>query len=66
MLFRRLLVGAIRRNAKGEKVLMQLDAAAAGALTGPAAIDGIAPSDRLEEYWKELDRRRRREAAWAA
>jgi len=66
VLFRRLLVDAIRRNAKGEKVLMQLDAAAAGALTGPAAIDGIAPSDRLEEYWKELDRRRRREAAWAA
>ena len=66
VLFRRLLVDAIHRNAKGEKVLMQLDAAAAGALTGPAAIDGIAPSDRLEEYWKELDRRRRREAAWAA
>jgi hypothetical protein len=66
VLYRRLLVDAIRKNANGEKVLMQLDADAARALTGPAVIDGIGPSDRLEEYWKEADSTRRRMAPWAA
>ena len=66
MLYRRLLVDAINRCAKGEKVLMQLDADAARALTGPAVIDGIAPADRLEEYWQERDAARRRKAPWSA
>jgi len=64
VLFRRLLVDAINKNAKGEKLLLRPDAETAGAFTGPAAIDGIGPTDRLEEYWKETDALRRRDAPW--
>jgi hypothetical protein len=66
VLFRRLLVDAIQRNAAGERPLMVLDAAAARALTGPAAIDGIGPTQRMDEYWKESDATRRRRAPWTA
>jgi hypothetical protein len=45
---------------------MVVDDAQARALTGPPAIDGIGPSARLEEYWKETDAARRKQAAWAA
>ena len=64
VLYRRLLVDAIRRNEAGEKTLMMLDANQAAALTGPAAIDGIGPTGGMEEYWKEADARRRRQCAW--
>lgn len=64
-LYRRLLVDAIRKNAEGQKALMVLDAAQAAALTGPAAIDGIGPTGRMEEYWKDADARRRQQCAWA-
>jgi len=66
VLYRRLLVDAIRRNEAGEKPPMVLDAKKASALRGPPAIDGIGPSDGWEEYWKEFDSKRRRTAAWAA
>ncbi len=66
VLYRRLLVDAIQRNAAGERPLMVLDAAAAHALTGPAAIDGIGPTQRMDEYWKESDAIRRQRAPWAA
>jgi phenylpropionate dioxygenase-like ring-hydroxylating dioxygenase large terminal subunit len=65
-LYRRLLLDAIRKHAEGQKALMMLDAAQAAALTGPAAIDGIGPAGRMEEYWKEADARRRRECPWAS
>ena len=65
-LYRRLLLDAIRKNADGQKVLMMLDAGQAAALTGPATIDGIGPTGRMEEYWKETDAKRRRQSAWAA
>jgi phenylpropionate dioxygenase-like ring-hydroxylating dioxygenase large terminal subunit len=63
-LYRRLLVDAIRKNEAGEKAPMMLDAAQAAALTGPAAIDGIGPTGRMEEYWKDADARRRQQCAW--
>ncbi|MBI2751987.1 MAG: aromatic ring-hydroxylating dioxygenase subunit alpha [Betaproteobacteria bacterium] len=63
-LYRRLLVDAINKNAKGEKLLLRPDAETASGFTGPAAIDGIGPADRLEEYWKETDSIRRRNAPW--
>ncbi|MGH8673230.1 MAG: Rieske 2Fe-2S domain-containing protein [Burkholderiales bacterium] len=66
VLYRRLLVDAIRKNVEGKKALMMLDPAQAAALTGPAAIDGIGPTGRMEEYWKEADAKRRQECAWAA
>jgi len=64
VLYRRLLVDAIRKNASGERPLMVLDETQAQALTGPAAIDGIGPRASWEAYWKETDARRRRECPW--
>ncbi|HEX2197324.1 MAG TPA: aromatic ring-hydroxylating dioxygenase subunit alpha [Burkholderiales bacterium] len=66
VLYRRLLMDAIRRHQAGEKPLMVLDAGAAAEITGPPAVDGIGPTERLDEYWKEFDANRRRHAAWAA
>jgi phenylpropionate dioxygenase-like ring-hydroxylating dioxygenase large terminal subunit len=66
VLYRRLLLDAIRKNQAGEKPLMVLDPGAAAEITGPPAVDGIGPTDRLEQYWKEFDADRRRRAAWAA
>jgi len=64
VLYRRILLDSIRKSQAGEKPPMVLDAEAARDLTGPPAVDGIGPSDRLEEYWKEFDARRRRRSPW--
>ncbi len=64
VLYRRLLVDAIRRNGAGERPLMVLDESQARALTGPAAIDGIGPSEGWETYWKDADAKRRRTCPW--
>ena len=45
---------------------MMLDAPQAAALTGPPAIDGVGPTGRWDDYWKESDDTRRRRAPWAA
>ena len=66
VLYRRLLVDAIQKTAKGEKTMMMLDDDAARAFTGPAAIDGIGPTGRWDEYWQEADAARRQRAPWAA
>jgi phenylpropionate dioxygenase-like ring-hydroxylating dioxygenase large terminal subunit len=66
VLYRRLLVDAIRKNEAGEKPLMVLDAKDATALTGPPTVDGIGPTSGMDQYWKESDSSRRRKAAWAA
>ncbi len=66
VLYRRLLVDAIRKISLGEKTLMVLNEAEARALTGPPAVDGIGPTGRWEEYYKEADAARRRGAPWAA
>jgi phthalate 4,5-dioxygenase oxygenase subunit len=66
VLYRRMLVDAIRKNEAGEKPLMVLDEAAAAALQGPPAIDGIGPTGKMDEYWKQCDAERRKKAAWAA
>jgi nitrite reductase/ring-hydroxylating ferredoxin subunit len=59
VLYRRLLLDAIRRNEAGE---LAIPAEA----SGPPAIDGIGPTASIDEYWKESDRTRRRRSAWAA
>jgi len=66
VLYRRLLLDAIQKTEKGERTLMMLDAAQAAALTGPPTVDGIGPTGRWEEYYKEADAARRRRAPWAA
>jgi hypothetical protein len=66
VLYRRILMDAIRKSEAGETPLMVVDDAQARALTGPPAIDGIGPSARMDEYWKESDATRRKQAAWAA
>jgi phthalate 4,5-dioxygenase len=66
VLYRRILLDAINRNEKGETPLMVLDQEKAVQLKGPVAIDGIGPTDRMDEYWKESDARRRKQSQWAA
>jgi hypothetical protein len=65
VLYRRLLLDAINKTSRGEKTLMVLDAAQAAALTGPPAIDGIGPTGRWDDYWKESDAARRQRAPWS-
>jgi nitrite reductase/ring-hydroxylating ferredoxin subunit len=62
--YRKLLLAAFRQAAAGERVLMELDAAAAGGITGPATMDGIGPSDEWQQYWQSVNDRRRRSAPW--
>ena len=59
VLYRRLLVDAIRKNQAGELVV-EVKA------SGPPAIDGIGPTARIDEYWKQSDETRRKRSAWAA
>jgi hypothetical protein len=59
VLYRRLLVDAIRKNEAGE-LSVETNA------SGPPAIDGIGPTASIEQYWKESDEARRRRSAWAA
>jgi phthalate 4,5-dioxygenase oxygenase subunit len=66
VLYRRLLVDAIQKTAKGERTLMMLDAAQAAALAGPPAIDGVGPTGRWDDYYREADAARRNRAPWAA
>jgi phthalate 4,5-dioxygenase len=62
--YRRLLRGAIAARESGGRPPMLLDAAAAAALTGPAAIDGIGPSEDWQTYWQKTDMSRRRASSW--
>jgi hypothetical protein len=45
---------------------MVLDPGKANELKGPPAIDGIGPSDRMDQYWKDADLLRRQNSEWAA
>jgi phthalate 4,5-dioxygenase oxygenase subunit len=59
VLYRRLLVDAIRKNEAGEFVVHDKG-------SGPPAIDGIGPTAGIDDYWKESDEKRRKQARWAA
>src|SRR5712671_4028096 len=63
--YRRILRGAIEQAGNGGKPLMVLDPAAAAKITGPAAIDGIGPTDGWQGYWQKTDAARRRASSWA-
>src|SRR5262245_15266032 len=59
VLYRRLLLDAIRKNEAGELVVDTKS-------SGPPAIDGIGPTKSIDEYWKEADQKRRQQSKWAA
>jgi hypothetical protein len=63
--YRRILRRAIDEAANGGKPLMALDAAQAAKLTGPAAIDGIGPTEGWQVYWQKTDAARRNASSWA-
>ena len=63
--YRRMLRQAIEQAKSGERPLMVLDAKSAPKLTGPAAIDGIGPTQDWQGYWKKTDENKRKAAAWA-
>ena len=63
--YRRILRGAIDEAGRGGKPLMVLDPAAAAKITGPAAIDGIGPSEGWQVYWQKTDEARRQASSWA-
>jgi hypothetical protein len=59
VLYRRLLTDAIRRNESGTFTVFHEG-------SGPPAIDGIGPTARIDEYWKEADQQRRQRSKWVA
>ena len=63
--YRRVLRRAIDEAANGGKPLMVLDAAQAAKITGPAAIDGIGPTEGWQAYWQKTDAARRNAASLA-
>jgi phthalate 4,5-dioxygenase len=63
--YRRMLRGAIEAGGNGARPPMVLDEAAAAALTGPAAIDGVGPTQAWQDYWQAADVRRRQASSWA-
>ncbi|HKA70443.1 MAG TPA: aromatic ring-hydroxylating dioxygenase subunit alpha [Xanthobacteraceae bacterium] len=63
--YRRLLRQAIDQARDGGTPMMVLDRAGAARVTGPAAIDGIGPSDDWEGYWRRTDASKRQGASWS-
>jgi phthalate 4,5-dioxygenase oxygenase subunit len=63
--YRKILLANIRQVTRGERALMELDAEAAVQVTGPSTMDGIGPTADWQNYWQDVDRRRRSGASWA-
>ena len=63
--YRRLLRTAIDAVDKGDTPPMIFDVASAKTVTGPAAIDGIGPTDDWQGYWRRTDASKRSAASWA-
>jgi len=61
--YRRLLRQSIEQVQKGERPT--IDPANLTSLRGPATVDGIGPTVGWQDYWKAVDLKRRRDAAWA-
>ena len=60
-----LLRQAIEDTRNGGKLPMVLDTHSAPNITGPAAIDGIGPTDDWQGYWQKTDLNKRKAASWA-
>jgi phthalate 4,5-dioxygenase oxygenase subunit len=63
--YRRLLRQAIDETKSGGRPPMVLDPQSAPTITGPAAIDGIGPTDDWRGYWQRTDASKRAAASWA-
>jgi hypothetical protein len=63
--YRRLLRQAIDAVDKGDAPPMVFDVSLAAKVTGPAAIDGIGPTDDWQGYWQKTDASKRSAASWA-
>jgi phenylpropionate dioxygenase-like ring-hydroxylating dioxygenase large terminal subunit len=63
--YRRLLRTAIDQAGNGGRPLMVLDPQSAPKVTGPAAIDGIGPTNDWTGYWQRTDESKRKAASWA-
>jgi phenylpropionate dioxygenase-like ring-hydroxylating dioxygenase large terminal subunit len=63
--YRRMLRAAIDEAGRGGRPPMVLDGASAAKLSGPAAIDGIGPSEGWQAYWRSTDEARRKASSWA-
>jgi hypothetical protein len=63
--YRRLLRMAIDAVDKGGQPPMIFDAEAAANITGPAAVDGIGPTDDWQGYWQKVDASKRSSASWS-
>jgi phenylpropionate dioxygenase-like ring-hydroxylating dioxygenase large terminal subunit len=59
VLYRRLLLDAIRKNEAGE-----LEVSAD--FSGPPTVDGVGPTSAIDDYWKTADDTRRKQSKWAA
>jgi phenylpropionate dioxygenase-like ring-hydroxylating dioxygenase large terminal subunit len=62
--YRKLLRDAIAQSGKGERPIFVVDESKAASITGPAAIDGIGPSDDTRGYWQKSEDARRKAMSW--
>jgi hypothetical protein len=63
--YRRLLRAAIDAVKKGDAPPIRFDATSAKMMIGPAAIDGIGPTNDWRGYWQRTDAAKRNAASWA-
>jgi len=63
--YRRLLRTGIDAVDKGGQPPMIFDPEAAANITGPAAVDGIGPTDDWQGYWRKVDASKRSSASWS-
>jgi phthalate 4,5-dioxygenase len=59
--YRRMLLAALKQDAKAP---MLPDEASARSLTGPIAVDVVAPVEDWEQYWRDCDQERRDRCPW--
>lgn len=64
--FRRMLTRAMDAAQRGDAVPMRYSAEEASGITGPAAIDGVARTEKVATYCEETDLQRRRGCDWAS
>ena len=62
--YRRLLREAIDKSEKGEAPILVLDESKAASITGPAAIDGIGPTEGWQGYWQKSEAQKRETMSW--
>jgi phthalate 4,5-dioxygenase len=62
MAYRRVLLDAVAKAEAGEAPLLSRP----NGHSLPVTVDGIAPANQWDTYWRDADARRRREAPWPA